>query len=75
MGKQVPLVMYRRGVRTQLGMASVEDDGSISAQVERELWPMVKNLFLPGVGEFFIAPAQKPDPAKLKAQDFDAFKP
>lgn len=57
MGKQVPLVIYRRGVRTVLGMASVAEDGSIEAQVEKDKWPSVKHLFAPGVGEFSINPA------------------
>lgn len=59
--KQIPLVIYRRGVRTEIGMARVEDDGSIVAQVSKDNWPLVKELFMPNVGEFSINPV----PAKL----------
>lgn len=59
MGKQVPLVMYRRGVRIVLGMASVENDGSISSKVADDMWPQVRDLFLPNVGEFSIIPVPK----------------
>jgi hypothetical protein len=59
MGKQVPLVMYKGGVRTVLGMASVQDDGSITAQVTKDHWPLVKDLFLPNIGEFSISPFRK----------------
>lgn len=54
--KQVPLVIYRRGVRTEIGMAEVRDDGSIEAQVAKDHWPLVRDLFMPNVGEFSINP-------------------
>ncbi len=56
MGKQIPLVIYKGGVRTVIGMASVEDDGSFVGQVAKDVWPTVKDLFLPNIGEFSIAP-------------------
>jgi hypothetical protein len=57
MGKQIPLVMYKKGVRHVLGMASVEDDGSIVAQVAKDKWVESKHLFVPGIGELSINPS------------------
>lgn len=55
MGKQVPLVIYKRGVRTEIGKASVQPDGSVTAQVSKDHWPAVKDLIAPGY-EFSIGP-------------------
>lgn len=54
MGKQVPLVLYKRGIRVVLGMASVEDDGSFVGQIEKDKWAAAKHLFVPGMGELSI---------------------
>lgn len=59
MGKQLPFVMYKGGVRHVIGMASVDKDGKIEAQVNKESWPLVKDLFLPDIGEFSISPFRK----------------
>lgn len=61
MGKQVPLVIYKGGERIVLGMASVEDNGSIEAQVAKDMWPAVKDILQPNVGEFSIRNAPKPE--------------
>lgn len=58
MGKQVPFVIYNRGNRTVLGMASVSDSGEIVAQVSKDMWPTVKHLFAPSSSEFALAPAK-----------------
>lgn len=54
--KQVPLVMYKSGVRTEIGMVQVEDDGSIVAQVAKDHWPLVREYLMPNVGDFSINP-------------------
>lgn len=64
MGKQVPLVVYKGGTRTVIGMASVQEDGSIEAQVMKDHWPTVKDLFLPNIGELSIAPVGTSMPRK-----------
>lgn len=55
--KQIPLVVYNRGVRSVLGMVVVGDDGSFHGQVTRDAWPIVKDRFQPNVGEFSVNPA------------------
>lgn len=55
MGKQVPLVIYKKGVRTEIGKASIQPDGSIEAQVSRDHWPQVKEIISPGY-ELSIGP-------------------
>ena len=57
MAKQIPLVMYSRGVRVIVGMVSVKDDGSIESQFKKDLWPSIRDSFLPFVKEFSINPA------------------
>jgi hypothetical protein len=54
MAKQLPLVMYKRGVRTVIGKVAVNDDGSIDGQVVKDIWPAVRALFLPERGELTI---------------------
>lgn len=56
MGKQIPFVMYKSGVRIVLGQASVQKDGEIIAQIPKDKWTVVKHLFEPGVGEISISP-------------------
>lgn len=56
MGKQVPLVVYKGGVRTVVGHASVEKDGMITAQVARDHWKIVKDFLVPDKAEITIAP-------------------
>lgn len=56
MGKQVPLVVYKAGTRTEVGKVSVQDDGSGTFQVSRERWVELKDLIKPGF-EFSIGPA------------------
>lgn len=53
---QIPLTIYKRGVRTVIGMAQVEKDGQITAQVAKDHWPMVRSYFTPNVGELSIGP-------------------
>jgi len=54
-GKQVPLVMYKRGTRTEIGMVSVQPDGSGTFQVSKDHWPDVKDIIQPGY-EFVMGP-------------------
>lgn len=58
MGEQVPLVVYNKGVRTVVGMACISSNGSIDAQVAKDMWPELKDLF--PIGEFVIGQAAKP---------------
>lgn len=60
MGKQVPLVIYEKGIRTVIGMASIQDDGSVKMQINKASWPWLRDRFLPGVGEFSINPSPSP---------------
>lgn len=55
MGKQVPLVYYQNGKRIQVGMASVEKDGTITASISKDAWIELKPTVL--AGEFSIAPS------------------
>lgn len=55
MGKQVPLVIYKAGTRTEIGMASVQPDGSIEAKVNKDHWNDVKDIIRPGF-ELSIGP-------------------
>lgn len=54
---QIPLTHYKRGVRTEIGMVEVSADGEIKAQVAKDMWPLLKHLFRPNVGELSIGPA------------------
>lgn len=56
MGKQVPLVIYKRGVRTEVGKVSVQDDGSGTFQVTKDHWPALKDIIKPGY-ELSIGPS------------------
>lgn len=55
--KQVPLVVYKGGTRHVVGMAQVEPDGKIEAQVAKDHWDTVKEMMQPDIGEFSITPA------------------
>lgn len=54
MAEQIPLMLIRRGVSIPIGMASIGEDGLITAQVAKEYWPKVKYLFEPNGGELSI---------------------
>jgi hypothetical protein len=54
-GKQVPLTIYKGGTRTEVGKASIAEDGSIVAQVAKDHWPQVKDIIRPGY-EISIGP-------------------
>jgi hypothetical protein len=53
---QIPLTIYKRGVRTVIGMVQVEKDGQIKGQVAKDRWPEVESYFNPNVGELSIGP-------------------
>ena len=53
---QIPLTIYKGGIRTVIGMAIVEKDGQITAQVAKDHWPVVRSYFTPNVGELSIGP-------------------
>lgn len=55
MGKQVPLVVYKGGTRTEVGMASVQPDGSGVFQVSKDHWNDLKDIIRPGY-EISIGP-------------------
>ena len=57
--KQVPLVMYQSGIRTVLGTATIKSDGSVEAQIADDVWPSVREFFLPSAGEFSLNTAPK----------------
>ncbi len=67
MGKQVPLVIYERGKRVVVGMASVSDDGTVEALVNRDSREVVKKLINPSSTELifsvFKKPSKKSEPA------------
>ena len=58
MSKQVPLIYYQGAERIVLGMVIVEDDGSLTAQVASDYWPIVKEWLNPKVAEFAIMPVR-----------------
>lgn len=53
---QIPLTIFKGGVRTVIGMVQVEKDGHLVGQVARDRWPEVKSYFTPNVGELSIGP-------------------
>lgn len=57
LGKQISMVIYRHGVRVEVGKAIVNDDGSIEAQITKDAWPEIKEYVLPKIGEFSLVPA------------------
>ncbi len=54
--KQVDLVMYKKGTRLPLGKVIVEPDGTLSGQVSKDAWSMIKDRFDPTIGELVLAP-------------------
>lgn len=71
---QIPLSIFQRGERTQIGMVSVAADGSGQFQVAKEHWPLLKHLFQPNVGEISIGPAwqtPKAKPTRVQASTTD----
>lgn len=57
MTKPVPIVVYKGGVRTIVGLAMVEPDGSLQAQIAKDHWSIIKDVFRLESGEFVLSPA------------------
>lgn len=58
--KQVPLVIYKGGERIEIGMASVSTDGSIEAQIKRDIREDIKDIIYGDLGDLSINPKTPP---------------
>lgn len=58
--KQVPLVIYKGGERIEIGMAIVATDGSILAQVKKDLREDVKDIVYADLGDVSLNPKTPP---------------
>lgn len=58
--KQVPLVIYKGGERIEIGMASVSTDGSIEAQIKKDIREDIKEMIYADIGDFSINPKTPP---------------
>lgn len=54
--KQVPLVIYKGGERIEIGMASVSTDGSIEAQIKKDIREDIKAVIYGDLGDLSLNP-------------------
>lgn len=60
--KQVPLVIYANGERIEIGMASVNSDGSIAAQIKKDVRQDIKERLYGDLSELSMNPKNPPPP-------------